>query len=65
MSEYLTATELAELLRVSAPTLARWRAAEPLQGPPFVRIEGSIRYPRADVQRWLDERTLLGGALPA
>ncbi len=52
------------MIRVSLPTLARWRAADPLQGPPFVKIEGSIRYPREAVQKWLDERTL-GGALPA
>ncbi len=62
-SEYLTATELADMIRVSLPTLARWRAAEPLQGPPFLKIEGSIRYPKQEVQKWLDERTL-GGALP-
>lgn len=64
VSDYLTANEVAEMIRVSLPTLARWRGAEPLQGPPFVKIEGSIRYPREAVQKWLDERTL-GGALPA
>lgn len=64
MTEFLTANEVAAILRVSAPTLARWRASEPLQGPPFVKVEGSIRYPREAVQKWLDERTL-GGTLPA
>ena len=58
----MTSPEVAELLRVSTATLARWRAAE--QGPPFVQVEGSIRYQREAVQRWLDERTL-GGTLPA
>jgi len=63
VSEFLTANDVAEMLKVSAATLARWRTADPVQGPPFVKVEGSIRYPREAVQRWLDERTL-GGALP-
>lgn len=50
------------MLRVSVATLARWRGAD--QGPPFVQIEGSIRYQREAVQRWIEERTL-GGTLPA
>ena len=62
MSELLTSREVAELLRVSKPTLARWRALE--QGPPFIQIEGSIRYPREAVDKWLADRTL-GGTLPA
>jgi len=63
MSEFLTVQEVAAKLRVSEPTLARWRASDPLQGPPFVKVEGSIRYPAAALERWLDERTL-GGTLP-
>ena len=62
MSELLTSRELAKMLRVSKPTLARWRALD--QGPPFVKIEGSVRYPREAVDRWLADRTL-GGTLPA
>lgn len=62
MPDLLTAREVAEMLRVSKPTLARWRSIE--QGPPFIQIEGSIRYPREAVERWLAERTL-GGTLPA
>ncbi len=63
VSQFLTSTEVAERLRISEPTLARWRGADPVQGPPFVRVEGSIRYPSEALQRWIDERTL-GGALP-
>lgn len=58
----MTEREVAELLRLKRQTLSRWRAEE--RGPPFVQVEGSIRYPREAVQRWLDERTL-GGTLPA
>ena len=61
MHDLMTSPEVAELLRVSVATLARWRGAD--QGPPFVQIEGSIRYQRDAVQRWIDERTL-GGTLP-
>lgn len=64
MDEFLTAKEVAELLKVSEATLARWRGADPIQGPPCLRIEGTVRYPREAMQRWLDERTL-GGTLPA
>ena len=64
MPEYLTPAELASKLRVSEQTLARWRLSDPVQGPPFVRLEGSIRYPASSLQSWLDQRTL-GGALPA
>ena len=61
MSELFTAREVADKLKVSKPTLARWRAAD--QGPPFIQVEGSVRYPSDAFQRWLDERTL-GGTLP-
>ena len=62
MHDLLTAREVAELLKVSKPTLVRWRAAN--QGPPFIQVEGSIRYQRDALDRWLAERTL-GGTLPA
>lgn len=61
MPDLLTSGEVAEMLRVSVSTLARWRSSD--QGPPFVQIEGSIRYQREAVQKWIDDRTL-GGALP-
>lgn len=64
MFDFMTAGEVAELLRVSLPTLARWRAADPVQGPPFVRVESSIRYPRDGVDKWLQERTQ-GGTVGA
>lgn len=62
MHDMMKEREVAELLRVTRQTLSRWRAED--QGPPFVKLEGSIRYPRADLDRWLAERTL-GGTLPA
>lgn len=58
----LTQNDVAAMLKVSKQTLFRWRNLE--QGPPFIQVEGSIRYRREDVQAWLDKRTL-GGTLPA
>ena len=56
---WFTTDELAELLAVSASALRRWRAEDPPQGPPFVRIAGRVtRYNELDVARWLlDRRT--------
>jgi len=59
--QLLTTSDVATLLKVSQQTIYRWRNAN--QGPPFLQLEGSIRYRRADVQAWKDERTL-GGTLP-
>lgn len=61
MTELLTPNEVAELLKVSIPTLSRWRGDA--AGPPFVAMQGSIRYPRDKLQAWIDQRTL-GGTLP-
>ena len=60
--QLLTQDDLAALLKVSKQTLFRWRKID--QGPPFIQVEGSIRYRQADVDAWLDQRTL-GGTLPA
>lgn len=62
MPEFLKEKEVADMLRVKRQTLSRWRADG--QGPPFVQVEGSIRYPRDSLEAWLAERTL-GGTLPA
>ncbi|WP_021594583.1 helix-turn-helix transcriptional regulator [Actinomadura welshii] len=51
---WYTTEELAEIIGVDPSTLRRWRTAEPVQGPPFVRLSGAVtRYSAIDVQRWL------------
>jgi predicted DNA-binding transcriptional regulator AlpA len=40
-----------ERLQVSRATLGRWRAAG--QGPRFIKIGASIRYPLTDLESWL------------
>lgn len=62
MQDLMKEKEVAALLRVSRQTLSAWRSAD--KGPPFVQVEGSIRYPREALGKWLDERTL-GGTLSA
>ena len=55
LAEHLTTRELADLLHVSRWGLMRWRYDG--DGPPFVRLgRNSIRYPRAEFERWLASR---------
>ena len=50
---FLTAGEVAVLLRVKEGTLAKWRVSG--CGPKWVRLPNSrtIRYRRSDIDRWL------------
>lgn len=46
----------AAVLGMSPGTLVNWRASG--EGPPFVRLGARrVRYRRADLERWLRERT--------
>lgn len=56
MDELLTPTEVAALLRTDVRTLANWRYRK--QGPTYVRVETSIRYPRSAVESYLAARTV-------
>jgi DNA-binding transcriptional MerR regulator len=55
--EYYTTKELSEKLSITISTLEYWRSVRRSQkrelGPPFVRIEGSVRYKISDVDNWL------------
>ena len=48
--------ELSTVLGVDRRTLHRWRIAG--FGPTWVRVGRLIRYPRADLERWIAERTV-------
>ena len=52
MDEYLTEAEVAELLKVSAGTLRRWRREG--IGPPSLRLGRGVRYLRREVDRWAE-----------
>lgn len=48
--QFLTERETADLLRVSARTLQRWRLTG--DGPPFCAFGGRRLYARGDVMSW-------------
>ena len=48
---YLTTPEVAQMLRVSVQTLERHRRER--RGLPYIKLEGTVRYRRADVERHL------------
>jgi excisionase family DNA binding protein len=50
----LTTEEVADILRVSASTLRRWRSQG--KGPPFVPLAGTgstVRYNETELRRWM------------
>ena len=53
---YLTTTEVARMLGVSIQTLERHRRHN--RGLPYLKLEGAIRYRRADVERHLSLATI-------
>ncbi|MEC3998019.1 helix-turn-helix domain-containing protein [Actinacidiphila sp. DG2A-62] len=56
-SPLLTTEEVARLLRVDPSSVRRWRAEQPPQGPPFIRLsERVVLYAAQDLQHWLDTR---------
>lgn len=61
---YLTAREAAKFLDTTTQTLSYWRSTN--QGPPYVRLtenpKGGIRYPIADLRKYLEARTVRPGA---
>lgn len=56
MEELLTSLEVAELLRVSAYTVKRWRREG--TGPKHIVVGGLIRYRRSDVEAYLEGNTV-------
>lgn len=55
MTDLLTTDEVAALLGVSPRTLESWRVQGPPKGPEFIRIEGSVRYPRESLVQYLTD----------
>jgi hypothetical protein len=53
--QLLTPHEAASLLKKSTATLACWRSRR--RGPPYSRIEKTIRYKLGDLRRYVDEGT--------
>lgn len=53
MGEYMSTAELAELCRTSESTVRYWRHRG--EGPQGFRVGRKVLYPRAEVNRWLEE----------
>ena len=56
MDDLLTSREVAKLLGIPRATLNwyRWKGAR--LGPPYVKIEGHVRYMRSDVEGYIAAR---------
>lgn len=54
MPEVLTADEAAAYLQVPVETLRRWRSLG--TGPRHAKVGRHVRYRRAALDRWLEER---------
>ena len=52
--EFLTVDDLARLLQVPKATIYRWRTTG--DGPPGYSIGRYVRFRRAQVEAWLEER---------
>jgi predicted DNA-binding transcriptional regulator AlpA len=50
--EIMTATEVADYLRVPLKSLYTWRYTH--EGPPSARVGKYLRYRRTDIDEWLD-----------
>ena len=60
LPEFLKEKELALFLNISPATLRRWRWAH--KGIRAIRIEGSVRYMRADVLAFIEDAPQSGGS---
>ena len=50
----LNTAEAAEVLRVAAIALHRWRNAG--KGPPYIEMGRKVYYRRADLEHWIEEQ---------
>lgn len=57
LPKLLSEKEAAELLGLSPVTLQGWRAKR--KGPPWVRIEGTIRYKLEDLEEFLEKNRVI------
>jgi excisionase family DNA binding protein len=58
-SDFYTSEELAKLFGISKQIISKWTAQGKL---PCVRLNARvIRYPKAAIQKYIDERTSKGG----
>ena len=58
MAPLLDPVETATYLNVALETLHYWRGCSPPKGPRFVKVGRQVRYRPADVEAWLEARTV-------
>ena len=56
--EYLTEKELSALINVASSTLRTWRAKK--KGPEYGKLNYCVRYPRKNIDAWLQICTKAG-----
>lgn len=54
--EILTTTEAAAYVRLSKPTMERFRLSG--YGAPYVKLGGAVRYRKSDLDAWLESRRI-------
>lgn len=52
----LTEQEAADYLGLTRSALSAWRTAR--KGPPYMKLEGSVRYSEAQLAAWARERVV-------
>lgn len=57
MDQLLSPRQTAELLGVSAATLANWRYSK-LRDLPYVKVGRQVKYRMCDIEAWLDRQTV-------
>lgn len=61
-SDYLlTEKEAAEYLNLAAHTLCMWRCTQRI-AVPHIRMGRSVRYRKADLEKWLESQTVCAAA---
>jgi excisionase family DNA binding protein len=53
--QYLTAEQVGELLEVSSRTVQRWALEDACM--PVFRLGRTVRFPRAELERWIERST--------
>lgn len=56
MEQAVNEIEAARLMSVSVQTLRNWRST--LRGPKYLKLGRSVRYSIADLEKWMQERTI-------
>ena len=55
--------EVADFLNLKVATLRRWRWSG--DGPPFIKLNGAVRYSEADLQAYIDAQRRVSTSEPS